>query len=604
MSTFPNNRILIVDDNPSIHRDYDKILLSEAESADLTDLHADLFDDAPAASSKQRPWILEHALQGEQAVELARAARSAGRPFAVAFIDMRMPPGIDGLETIERLWRVDPAIEVVICTAFSDHAWEELAARLGSPGRLLVLKKPFDTIEISQLAATLADKWCLARENEQHVKSLETRVAEKTRELEAQVDALRVASAAAQAANRAKTEFLSNMSHEIRTPMTAILGHAELLSEANASPAMISEHIDTIRRNGALLLALINDILDLARIESGSFEVEKLRVSPRTLIDEVSALMRVRADEKGLAFEVVARGVPPTTITTDPLRLRQVLINLLGNAIKFTERGSVRVIWGIEGSGATARFCAEVVDTGIGISKANQARLFLPFSQADASTTRSFGGSGLGLSIVKHLVELLGGAIELSSTEGSGSSFRFHVHAAPIAGDVARDENAHAASRPSAPATVEHSLAGRRILLAEDARDNQRLVSLMLTRAGASVDIAENGLLAIELARFAEPRYDVILMDMQMPEMDGYEATRTLRASGYNGPIVALTAHAMSGDAERCLAADIDEHHTKPIDRARLLEVCSRLAARGHQPRAPLRRNSDTFIPGTLPPRV
>jgi two-component system, sensor histidine kinase and response regulator len=586
MSTPLNDRILVIDDNVSIHQDYDKILQPVVKPSGLGDMRAILFDDDPVTPTRPK-WVVEHALQGEQGVELAQKARAEGRPFALVFVDMRMPPGIDGLETIQRLWRVDPALEIVICTAFSDHPWEEISARLGAPGQMLVLKKPFDTIEILQLAATLSEKWRSARENESHVASLEARVSEKTRELERQIEALGRASEEARAASRAKTDFLSNMSHEIRTPMTAILGHADLLSDSAVSPAMVAEHVGTIRRNGVFLLALINDILDLARIESGSFQVERVRLSPRKLVDDVSALMRLRAEEKGLTLDVVARGTVPGTITSDPLRLRQILINLVGNAIKFTETGSVRVIWGVEGSDASARFTAEVIDTGIGISRAAQASLFHPFSQADASTTRRFGGSGLGLSIVRHLADLLGGGIELASEEGVGSTFRFHVAAAPVAGAQVRDESkpalpARAAALEMSAATHGPALSGVRILLAEDSRDNQRLISLFLTRSGATVALAVNGQLALEMARTAQPPFDVILMDMQMPEMDGYEATRALRAAGYTRPIVALTAHAMSGDAERCLAAGVDEHHTKPVDRDQLVEVCARLARHGH----------------------
>jgi signal transduction histidine kinase len=602
MSRATNDRILVIDDSPSIHHDYERILRADAIPQGLEEMRAALFEGETLPNTSSRTWAIDYALQGLEGVDLATKARAEGRPYAIAFVDMRMPPGINGLETIERLWQVDPALEVVICTAFADHPWEEITARLGATGRLLVLKKPFDSVEILQLATTLAEKWILARENEAHVAQLEARVAEKTRELAQQVEvatlaaeesrqqsialsdlnaALCRASAEAGAANRAKSEFLTNMSHEIRTPMTAILGYAELLLEEELPRAALLEHVGTIRRNGEYLVSLINDILDLSRIEAGALLIEKMATSPEKLVNEVAALMSVRAAEKNLTFEVVRRTPLPARITTDPLRLRQIIVNLVGNAIKFTEHGSVRVVMGIEGTGADARLVVEVVDTGIGISRSGQSRLFQPFSQADASTSRRFGGTGLGLSIARHLAVLLGGAIELSSSEGRGSTFRFHVSAAPV-----EDECAPAAP---APAPAGRSLHGLRILLAEDGRDNQRLISLFLTRAGATVEIAEDGLRALEAGREslrAGRQYDVMLMDMQMPNMDGYAATRALRAVGYTAPIVAVTAHAMSGDRERCLEAGTDEYETKPVDRVRLIELCSRLAAR--EPKAPL----------------
>jgi len=388
-----------------------------------------------------------------------------------------------------------------------------------------------------------------------------------------------------EAANRAKSEFLANMSHEIRTPMTAILGFSEVLlgnlhEEGNVSAA------NTIKRNGEYLLELINDILDLSKIEAGKLEVERIACSPGKVVDEVASLMRVRAEAKGLPLQVEYAGGIPETIVSDPIRLRQILINLVGNAIKFTEKGSVRLVVRLLHD-ATKPPCLQfdVIDTGIGMTREQASKLFQPFTQADASTSRKFGGTGLGLTISRRLAEILGGGITITSNPGKGSTFSVTVETGPLDG-VAILENAGqtaAESRQEVPASSATPAVELycRILLAEDGPDNQRLISFVLTKAGADVTLAPNGQIAYDEALAAseagEP-FDVILMDMQMPIMDGYTATAKLREANYTGPIIALTANAMAGDEEKCREAGCDDYATKPINRATLFDTIVRLS--------------------------
>jgi PAS domain S-box-containing protein len=387
----------------------------------------------------------------------------------------------------------------------------------------------------------------------------------------------------AESATRAKSEFLANMSHEIRTPMTAILGFADLLlgeSDIDQAPPERIEAIRTIQRNGKYLLGLINEILDLSKIEAGKLDVERIACSPTQVLSDVVSLMRIRADAKNLPLTLACENPIPASIQSDPVRLRQVLINLVGNAIKFTETGHVSVVARlVERIGASSLLEIDVSDTGIGMTREQIARLFRPFSQADSSTTRRFGGTGLGLTISKRLAEMLGGSITVSSLPGCGSTFRVAVETGELDGvglvqspEVITTVSATVSHRSDDPSP---QIEGR-ILLAEDGPDNQRLISFLLRKAGADVTVADNGRIAAEWAMAAaalgEP-FDVILMDMQMPEMDGYEATRLLRAEGYLGPIIALTAHAMEGDEEKCQAAGCDAYLTKPIDRARLVNT-------------------------------
>jgi PAS domain S-box-containing protein len=383
---------------------------------------------------------------------------------------------------------------------------------------------------------------------------------------------------AAEAANRAKSEFLANMSHEIRTPMTAILGFSDMLLERAKEPSD-RELVGIIKRNGEHLLDLINDILDVSKVEAGKLTVERLPCSPWDLIEDVVASMRVRADAKNLPLRVTYDGSVPNAVITDPTRLRQILVNLIDNAVKFTERGEVQLtIRATTPASGSPRLEFEVVDTGIGIAKNKLSRIFEPFSQADPSTTRKFGGTGLGLAITRNLVELLGGSMRVESRPGAGSRFWFSV-AASFPEGVLLDEGLDLSDSDLAEASQPQIAETCRVLIAEDGPDNQRLFAMMLRRVGAEVDVVENGRQAVEQARRQAGEgtpYQLVLMDMQMPEMDGYEATRLLRETGYEHPIVALTAHAGSHNRERCLSAGCNDYVAKPVDRDELLKIASR----------------------------
>ncbi len=411
-------------------------------------------------------------------------------------------------------------------------------------------------------------------ERQQFSQTLQLQIAERTHDLQG---ALRAAEGAA----LAKSEFLANMSHEIRTPMTAILGYAELLQTSDASTIDRDDYLRTIRRNGDHLLNIINDILDLSKIEAGKMTVELARCHVCQLVAEVASTLRVRATGKGIKLLVEHVFPLPQTIESDPLRLRQIVVNLVGNALKFTETGAVRIRVRCQSlDQGSPRIMLDVIDSGIGLSAPQIASLFTAFSQADGSTTRKYGGTGLGLAISKRLAEILGGDITVSSEPGVGSVFSVVLPTGSLVGvPILTDASSAAPTAPAkavAPALA--ALSGR-ILLAEDGPDNQRLIGFLLRKAGAEVTIVGHGRLALEAfaaAREENRPFDLILMDMQMPEMDGYEATRQLRRAGETIPVIALTAHAMSGDRDKCLAVGCSDYTTKPIDRARLLETCAR----------------------------
>ncbi|MBN1236943.1 MAG: response regulator [Gammaproteobacteria bacterium] len=383
----------------------------------------------------------------------------------------------------------------------------------------------------------------------------------------------------AEAADRAKSEFLANMSHEIRTPMSAIMGYADILGSRLVDPDNL-QCLETIRTNGHYLLEIIDDILDLSRIEAGKLDLDIKRVRPDRLVLDVQSLMKLRAADKGLALAVDFDGPLPETIETDPTRLRQILINLVENSIKFTERGEVRVALRFDAAACSLEI--DVSDTGVGIEPEMLGRLFRPFTQADSSLTRRFGGSGLGLSICRELARLLGGDVTVQSRVGVGSRFRVTIAAGDLR-DVPLRPAELTDTAPAAPATQLSELACR-VLVVDDRREMRHLAEHMLEDAGAEVELAADGRAALERVAEAEDsgrRFDAILLDMQMPVLDGYRAATELRRRGFDRPIIALTANAMKEDEQRCLASGCDAYLAKPLNRAALIETVAACTRRG-----------------------
>jgi signal transduction histidine kinase/CheY-like chemotaxis protein len=374
----------------------------------------------------------------------------------------------------------------------------------------------------------------------------------------------------AEAASRAKSEFLSMMSHEIRTPLTSIIGFAELLDSASSSEVRLdASHV--ILRNGRHLLSIINDILDISKIEAGRLQLERVPFSPLDVINGLDVMMGPQAHNKGITFGVNYEYPLPSHVMGDPTRWKQILFNLCSNAIKFTELGTVQLtLWYDR---ADSRLVCNVVDTGIGISQEQIDLLFKPFTQADSAISRRFGGSGLGLHLVQKLAERMDGNVSVVSEPGRGSVFEVGI-AAPLAPDAQWLSEAPAAPAPAAPAPSVASLRGR-ILLAEDGPDNQKLLTAYFHRLGLDFTIVDNGAQAVEQALAGD--FDIVLMDMQMPVMDGATATGVLRAAGFAGPIIALTANVMADDVQRYLTAGCSHCVGKPIDFGLLTEILAGL---------------------------
>lgn len=391
---------------------------------------------------------------------------------------------------------------------------------------------------------------------------------------------LKSARDAAEAANRFKSMFFANISHEIRTPLTAVNGFAELLLNSDRTTEQRLSDARVIRRNGEHLLTLINDILDLSKIEAGKMSVDRVLCCPAKIIGDVCLMLRNRAKEKGLTLDVAFDGPIPKMIRTDPTRLRQVLINIVANAIKFTRQGGVTVAVSIHPFLRAEKplLQVKITDTGIGMAPDQQAALFQAFVQGDSSISRQYGGSGLGLAISQYFARALGGDIAVASEQGRGSTFTV---------TVATDSLIEAAihEHPEQAMEAQDNYAGPRVringavLVAEDGADNQDLIDAKLRATGMQVDIAVNGQIAVEKALSAAARgtpYDLILMDVQMPVMDGFTATLQLRGQAYRGPIIALTANATERDRSKCLDAGCNDFVTKPIDMAKLLKAIGR----------------------------
>ena len=693
----PNHRILVIDDNQAIHDDLRKILLGEVKTQErLQDDEALLFGIEAVPITR---FEIDSAYQGQEGLAKLEQSLAEGRPYAMAFVDVRMPPGWDGVETITRLWRVYPNLQVVVCTAYSDYSWNDIERRLGQSENLLILKKPFDNIEVIQLAHALTRKWLVSGQAQARLEDLDRMVAQRTAELQAanhriemqyaekaaaeaafrtvfesspigitlsdlngcfvdvnpameelmgvprasvighdpvelgwiadreyfetirrpldegrDVDsqeltysnaklekctgllwARRVMIAAvghllsfvldiserkrmeqelvrarlgADAAAQAKGEFLANMSHEIRTPLYGILGLSALLEEESI-PDNLRPMMGLIRTSGEVLRRVLDDVLDFSKIDSGKLELEEKPFDLRACLEWSFDLFRKAAADKRLEYSLRLDDKLPARVSGDATRLRQVAANLMSNAVKFTHRGSVEMVAQLaEMAPPNGKHLIRISvrDTGIGIPENRTGRLFQSFSQVDPSTNRRYGGTGLGLAICKRLVEIMGGEIRVESRVGEGTTFEFTFSAGIATG-----------AEPAAEAAGSENPKTLRILVAEDNRVNQIVTVRMLQKLGYQVDLACDGASAI--SRVEANPYDIVLMDLNMPGIDGLEAARRIRlmpTAQSSVPIVALTASATIEDKAQCLAAGMNDYLSKPIEMQALRRALER----------------------------
>jgi len=519
-----------------------------------------MVDDSPAnlyaleQILKKLDVELFRAQSGNKALEL-----TLSNDFSLVLLDVQMPV-MNGYEVAQfmRSEERTSQIPIIFITAIDRDDQFELKGY--ETGAVDFIFKPLNPQILLSKVKIFAELY-----------QAKLQLLKKNEELEASTAAAQEMTRVATEASQAKSQFLANMSHELRTPMNSIVGFGEMLIDEDLTQHQ-RDSVNTIRSSGRSLLNLIDDILDFSKIEAGQLDVEMIECSLESLLSSIKSMMMPLAAERSLDFQIIIGNDVPAQIKSDPCRLRQCLVNLINNAFKFTNQGHVylRVCLPEETHRSFVKF--DVEDTGIGIPQNRQQAIFESFMQADGSTSRKYGGTGLGLTVTKQLAELMGGDLALSSVPAEGSVFSLSI---PIGMDMAEQpvlDTGHVGDQEAdGPRAVNTTQFSGHVLVAEDVQSSQVLMRLMLSKLGVEVVIAEDGHRAIEMA--LSQSFDLIFMDMQMPNMDGYEATGILRQKGHHTTIVALTANAMKGDSERCIDAGCDGYLTKPIDRRELFDV-------------------------------
>jgi two-component system, sensor histidine kinase len=480
--------------------------------------------------------------------------------FGLALLDVQMPI-MTGFELARLIRGVEKGKHLPIIFVTAQPSEAKLIFEGYESGAVDVLFKPLDPHIVRSKVQVFV------------------RLDQQSRTMTEQMETMTRLKAEAESANIAKSRFLANMSHEIRTPLSAVLGFSDVLSQGGLSAADRDEFLASISRNGKLLLRIIDDILDLSRIEAQKIELEKSSFDLDELLKDLEVTLSNKALDKGISLEFSNSAGKNGPYLGDPLRLKQILLNLVGNAIKFTHSGGVSVDSSCRDLPKLAESSADlcelkftIKDTGIGLCPSDALKLFEPFAQADTSTQRKYGGTGLGLAISKQLARTMGGDVVLThSAPGEGSTFEvtLKVPHAPESEDASTEKTKPMPSSKSSPGDAASSLRGKRVLVVDDVPDNRILLERYLKPSGIVVKTASGGHEAVELMRTSE--WDAVLMDIQMPNMDGYEATAQLRKLGFKKPIIALTAHAMKEELERCLAAGCDQTMTKPVAKKELI---------------------------------
>ena len=547
-----NHRVLIIDDNEAIHDDFRKILGAVQENSELDDLEAHLFGTPTdtAANDAKITFDLSFATQGQEGYDMVVRSIEEEKPYALAFVDMRMPPGWDGLETIERIWKVDPKIHIAICTAFADYSWREIIQRVGHTDQLLIVKKPFDNVEVIQLATSLTEKWALREVAQLRVDQLERLVIERTHEISQARDELIVA-------NRIKSEFLATISHELRTPMNGILGFVEILAEDPDLGLDNLETVEHIQSCATTLMAVINQLLDLSKLESRSIKLDSALFDLEMMLFDISEQTKKRINEN-VSFKLNLDSIPGR-ISGDPTRIRQILASLLDNAVKFTVEGVIELSLVAQPADEdSVKLRITVRDTGPGIPEIEQHVIFDAFRQVDGSSTRSHGGLGVGLSTAKRLAGLMQAELKLEETSTEGSTFSLSWQSAVDTTPLSHVELVQL-----------NEISNTRLVIIDNSETGRELVARNLSRYFKRIEAfpAFSDELS-QVLNSSEKCPDLILVDP-----DGDSTVISKLSARPDLRFMVLSADASPGVAQSFKEAGAAAYLPKPIERDTLLSV-------------------------------
>ncbi len=553
-----------------------------------------LVDDEPnvlhslSRAFRKHPYRTYTSRSAEEAIAILKA-----HDVDLIVSDENMP-GMSGSKLLA--WVAEHFPDVVRIVLTGQPSIPAAIQAINEAGVYRFLTKPCNVVELGLIVRRALEQKEASKKNQRllestlcqlkDTKQAKSYVEQQILEFRSRIEQLEQEKTEANPAENTNGDILATMSHEIRTPLTAILGYTDVLIDENWGPEA-SDSLEVIRRNGTHLLAILNDILDLSKIDAGMMSAERIECSPQEILTDVVSLLQQQATGKGISFEVQQVGPLPNLIQTDPTRLRQILVNLVSNAIKFTEKGGVRLVAKMDDDGdkSESHIRFEVIDTGIGLTPEQQTKLFNSFEQADKSIASRFGRTSLGLVISERLTEILGGNLTIESVSGEGSTFAVTIETGAL-DNVSWILESSGTGYPENETTSISPIAVRlkgKILVVEDAPDCQRLISRVLSDAGAQVTLADNGQMGVELALAARAEnnpFDLIFMDVQMPVLDGFGALRKLREEECETPVAALTAYSMAQAQQECLEGGFDDYTSKPIDRETFLLLAAKYCQR------------------------